>query len=419
MGNPQSTMKKTPEKIEIEEFEKNFYPSSGTLVITFNDIKKRIDRIEQLKPFLITQIKNVIFPSNTNITEIPATAFIKLYNMESIILPETIISIGMNAFAGCGSLKEIVIPNSVTYIGPGAFRSCISLKKIKLSEKLNQISSYLFLDCTSLVDLVIPASVNLIGDEPFMGSAINRIFAKNTNIPIINSIKQSQYTITPLAFKNIENAQLYVPKLPPGILENTKYNNINIYLTNELDLKKLDLDLEILKLNMDKKYINLIIPYENDLLKKLNEQDKQQKKDIENAKNKLINLRICQERKKGTLFGKDIGCGDIKNINNTINTHIETNINQKSNLNKNTLLKITEQMKKVTELSAQIKTIDDLINNKTRELNILNEEDIIYWNTPVNFTNTNNNNTINYVLYVILFIILVLLVLNQMKVINI
>ena len=54
-------------------------------------------------------------------------AFVECINLETIILPESVTSIGSYAFYNCTNLAKIVIPKSVTSIGNSAFLGCQSL----------------------------------------------------------------------------------------------------------------------------------------------------------------------------------------------------------------------------------------------------------------------------------------------------
>ena len=50
--------------------------------------------------------------------------------MTELTLPNSVTSIGGNAFRGCSGLTELILPNSVTSIGDGAFICCSDLSKI-------------------------------------------------------------------------------------------------------------------------------------------------------------------------------------------------------------------------------------------------------------------------------------------------
>ena len=54
-------------------------------------------------------------------------AFSYCSSLKSIVISNSVTSIGEYAFYSCDSLKSIVIPNSVTSIGDDAFYSCDSL----------------------------------------------------------------------------------------------------------------------------------------------------------------------------------------------------------------------------------------------------------------------------------------------------
>ena len=89
---------------------------------------------------------------------------------------KTVVITGSNyipnyAFSECDSLKSIIIPNSVTSIGNNAFYYCSGLTSVTISNSVTSIGDWTFSGCTGLVSITIPNSVTSIGDMAFNGIA--------------------------------------------------------------------------------------------------------------------------------------------------------------------------------------------------------------------------------------------------------
>ena len=90
-----------------------------------------------------------------------------LESVTSVIIPDTIIAIGDDAFDGCSSLTSITIPNGVTSIGDDAFSYCRSLTSITIPNSVTSIGFDAFRYCRALTSITIPESVTSIGENAF------------------------------------------------------------------------------------------------------------------------------------------------------------------------------------------------------------------------------------------------------------
>ena len=95
--------------------------------------------------------------------------------IESYIIPNSVVNIGDGAFSRCSSLTNIVIPNSVTDIGNSAFSNCSSLSNIVIPDSVTAIGNFAFWGCSSLSNIVIPDSVTAIGDYAFYYCSLSNI----------------------------------------------------------------------------------------------------------------------------------------------------------------------------------------------------------------------------------------------------
>ena len=127
-------------------------------------------------------------------------------NLSSVVIPDSVTSIGDYAFYGCTGLTSIVIGDSVTSIGRFAFSGCTGLTDVYITDidawcnisfsssdsnpmyyganlyldgnlvteliipdSVTSIGSYTFYGCTGLTSIVIGDSVTSIGEEAFYG----------------------------------------------------------------------------------------------------------------------------------------------------------------------------------------------------------------------------------------------------------
>ena len=149
-------------------------------------------------------LTSVVIPNS--VTSIGYAAFYDCSGLKSVVIPNSVTSIGEHAFDGCSGLTSVVIPNSVTSIGERAFYKCSGLKEVHISDLsawcgidfesifanplyyahnlylngelvtdlvipdgVTEIKGYAFYFCSGLTSVAIPNSVTSIGVHAFYG----------------------------------------------------------------------------------------------------------------------------------------------------------------------------------------------------------------------------------------------------------
>ena len=174
--------------------------------------------VKEINNLRSERIESVSMPNT--ITTIGSQAFENCVKISQVSIPNSVTTIGLWAFKGCSSLQNITIPDSVTYIGSGAFKECSSLKTITLpfigeSTEANSTNTYLghifgatsyennyafvpdslkdvvitsatvidknaFYGCNSLQNITIPNTVTSVGENAFYGCS-NLKYEKDEN----------------------------------------------------------------------------------------------------------------------------------------------------------------------------------------------------------------------------------------------
>ncbi len=73
----------------------------------------------------------------------------------TVILPDSVTTIGEEAFWDCSNLVNVTIPESVTTIGGNAFYSCDKLSNITIPKSVTKIGDYAFASCSSLTSITV------------------------------------------------------------------------------------------------------------------------------------------------------------------------------------------------------------------------------------------------------------------------
>ena len=103
----------------------------------------------------VTTIHNRAFRDSKMQKFIKKLSICRCTKLSSIVIPNTVISIGNYAFADCLSLKNVAFGNNVASIGEKAFSYCNKLKTITcLAREVPETepSAFKYSDITSIVD---------------------------------------------------------------------------------------------------------------------------------------------------------------------------------------------------------------------------------------------------------------------------
>ena len=102
-------------------------------------------------------------------TRIEEQAFNNCIALEKIELGNSLEYLGMATFEYCSALKEIKLPSGITKLEMRLFSDCKKLEVIEINGSLTEIGSSAMSGCTALKSFEIPSTVVAIGKDAFTG----------------------------------------------------------------------------------------------------------------------------------------------------------------------------------------------------------------------------------------------------------
>ena len=149
----------------------------------------------------------------TGLTAIEDEDFAYCSDLATIILPNSITSIGVSAFEDCTQLLKIIIPQNVTTIRDNAFKNCKLLTTITIPAKVTTIGTDVFECNYNLKEFIVEANNNKYASKDgilYSKDMKNLIKcpATKTQVNIENSIT----TIENCAFSNCLFANITIPQ---------------------------------------------------------------------------------------------------------------------------------------------------------------------------------------------------------------
>lgn len=197
--------------------------ATGVTTINQGDISLNVVKVEIGNT--VTKIGNAAFCQN------PQSTNVKGASLTSVTIPNSVTSIGENAFSNCKSLSSITIPNSVTSIGGSAFDACSSLSNVILSNSLASIGSFLF-SLTGIQSLLIPDSVTKLGYGAFNScSSLSSITIPNSVTSIDSFAFGSCGSLRDINYNGTKSQWNSIKKTNSQVFYDT-YSHVTVHCTD-------------------------------------------------------------------------------------------------------------------------------------------------------------------------------------------
>ncbi|MBR6593652.1 MAG: leucine-rich repeat domain-containing protein [Clostridia bacterium] len=152
--------------------DRSFYSCSSLRTLRFGDgenvLPESIISIGDNAFTYCESLTRLTLPSS--VTEIKDEMFKGCSYLSEISIPALVTRVGDNAFSGCSSLKTVSFEgNAVSEIGSSAFAYCTSLKELSLPDSVRSVGDYLFAHAWALDKVKLPASLVRISEGCFFG----------------------------------------------------------------------------------------------------------------------------------------------------------------------------------------------------------------------------------------------------------
>jgi hypothetical protein len=172
-----------------------------TAIKSFDELQyfTGLNKIEDYAIAYCNALTSIMLPNS--ITTIGNYSFRYCTRLTSVYIPKNVSSIGVSPYEYCSALasiivdsentkydsrdnchaiirssdnkiitgcKNTIIPLTAEMINQHAFSGCSGLASITIPNSITSIESYAFSNCTGIVSITIPNSTNYIGDNPFI-----------------------------------------------------------------------------------------------------------------------------------------------------------------------------------------------------------------------------------------------------------
>lgn len=138
-----------------------FYGCSSLNAFPFGD---KIQRIDMFAFSLCSNVSGALILPDT-LTTLGSNAFSGCTGITSLTISSSLTSLPSSAFSGCTGIKDVVIPSNIKSIGNSCFNN-IKLNSLVISEGVESIDGSAFYDC-GISDIQLPSTIKNIGNNAF------------------------------------------------------------------------------------------------------------------------------------------------------------------------------------------------------------------------------------------------------------
>lgn len=128
-------------------------------------------------PFAYSALTDIaVSPDNPSYEQVDGVLFLKeprtlvaypIARQGAYVIPEGVKAIRFYAFAWCVNLTGVTLPEGLESIDDGAFYGCMSLTRVDIPDGVRSMGEGAFYACEGLISADIPESVTNIGDSAF------------------------------------------------------------------------------------------------------------------------------------------------------------------------------------------------------------------------------------------------------------
>lgn len=129
------------------------YVMNGGTIVAYNGTDTELVIPDTIDGVTVTEIGASAFQGNTMIT--------------SVTIPDTVKTIGKQAFYNCSGIKTLKLSENLTQCYSNAFANCTSLTEVTIPGSLKKTGVYMFYNCTGLKSAVVEEGVQMLSDSCF------------------------------------------------------------------------------------------------------------------------------------------------------------------------------------------------------------------------------------------------------------